>query len=361
MKILAINPGSTSTKIALFDDDKEIMHQNIAHDITEISKFKTLADQLPMREKNVMDFLAKSGVNIKELAAVAGRGGHCNITKSGTYLVTDMLLEDLRTDPRQHASTLGALIADKIAKQAGVNSYVVNPVTVDEALDICHISGVKEIRRTTQSHALNHKEVGHRAAALLGKKYEEVNLVIAHMGGGTSIAGHQKGRMIEVGSGWIGEGPFTANRAGTVDPGQLVHLCFTSGLSEQQMKDRLVYTSGLYDYLGTGDGIEIEKRIANGDEYAKLIYEAMAYQHAKEIGAVSVALYGDVDAICITGGFAHSKMITDWITERVKFIAPVMLFPGEFELEGLASGTLRVLRGQEQPGVYTPPDRLLKN
>lgn len=361
MKILAINPGSTSTKIALFDDDKEIMHQNIAHDLTELAKYESLADQLPMREKNVLDFLTQSGIKIKELAAVVGRGGHSNIKASGTYLVTPMLLEDIKTDPRQHASTLGALIADKIAKQAGVNAYIVNPVTVDEAMPIAKISGMKEIRRTTQAHALNHKEVGHRAAALLGKKYEEVNLVIAHMGGGTSIGAHQKGRMIDVGSGWVGEGPFTANRAGSVDPGQLVSFCFNSGLTEQQIKDHLVYTSGLYGYLGTGDGIEIEKRIANGDEYAKLIYEAMAYQHAKEICAVSAALYGNVDAICITGGFAHSKMITDWITERVKFIAPVLLFPGEFELEGLAAGTLRVLRGQEQLGVYTPPDRLLKN
>ncbi|MCT4604906.1 MAG: butyrate kinase [Marinisporobacter sp.] len=350
-KILAINPGSTSTKIAIYENNKEIYKKSIEHTSEEIEKYKHVADQYEMRKEALMNFLKEINFDVKELAAVVGRGGLLPPVQSGAYRVNESMVERLAKRPViEHASNLGAIIAYEMAKPLDIPAFIYDSVAVDELEDIAKISGMADIKRDSFSHALNMRAVGIKVAKELGKEYTDMNLIIAHLGGGMSVSIHKKGKMVDIVS--DDEGPFSPERAGRVPCKRLIQLCYAGKYDKNTMKKKLRGKGGLISYLGTNSALEVEEKIKNGDEYAKLIYEAMAYQIAKGIGELATVVEGDVDRIIITGGIAHSKMITEWIQKRVQFIAPVQIAPGENELKALAQGALRVLKGDEIAHEY---------
>jgi len=353
LRVLAINPGSTSTKIAVFDNEEQIFEKTLRHSTDEICKFEKIADQFEFRKAVIEEALAEGGIEIKSLSAVVGRGGLLKPIAGGTYKVSPEMMEDLKVGVLgEHASNLGGLIANEIAAEAGVEAFIVDPVVVDEMNDVARISGMPEIDRISIFHALNQKAVARRAAAEMGKKYDEVNVVVAHLGGGVSVGAHEKGRVIDVNNALDGEGPFSPERAGGLPVGDVVKLCFSGKVTLDEMKKKIKGNGGLVAYLGTNDARDVEKMIEEGNEKAKVIYEAMAYQTAKEIGACAAVLKGSVDAVVLTGGIAYSKFITSYISERVSFIAPVKIYPGEDEMIALAEGGLRVLRGEEAAKIY---------
>ncbi|HHW58237.1 MAG TPA: butyrate kinase [Clostridia bacterium] len=350
-RILAINPGSTSTKIALYEDEKEVLCQTLVHPASELQKYDKVADQFDMRKEVVLTFLRDNGYNVNELSAVVGRGGMVPSVKSGAYIVNKTMVERLRNNPViEHASNLGALIAYEIANSIGVSAYIYDSVRVDEMIDVARISGMPDIVRTSTCHVLNSRAMAMKVASKYGKKYSDMNFVVAHLGGGVSISVHEKGKIIDVIS--DDEGPFSPERSGRVPCRALIELCYSGKFDKKTMLKKLHGNGGLIAYLGTNDAREVEKMIKNGDENAKLVYEAMAYQIAKGIGELSTVVNGNVDAIVITGGIAYSEMMTSWIKKRVEFIAPVEIMPGENEMEALALGVLRVLRGEEEAREY---------
>ncbi len=358
-RILTINPGSTSTKVALYEDEDLLFAETLYHSPKELAAFPHIADQYAFRRDAILGLLERRGIALKSLDAVVGRGGILRPIPSGTYRVNEKMLYELRhPKEREHASNLGALIADEIARRAGIPAFIVDPVCVDEFDEIARISGLPEIERRSLSHALNLKATARRAAKDLGKRYEEVNLVVAHMGGGISISPHRRGRMVDVNQALDGTGPFSPERAGGLPIGDVLRMAYSvppyedMHLTYEEFFKKITKRSGLVAHLGTNDAREVERRIAAGDEHAKLIYEAMAYQIAKEIGAMATVLKGEVDAIVLTGGLAHSEMLVGWIKERVEWIAPVMVYPGEDEMLAMAQGALRVLRGEEEPKEY---------
>lgn len=352
-RLLIINPGSTSTKISIFDNEKPVLEQTLRHSNEELAPYPTVIDQYEFRKNVILDTLNSNGINITKLNAVVGRGGLLKPMEGGTYRVNDKMLEDLRNAPLgQHASNLGAIIASEIASQLGIPAFIVDPVVVDEMDDVARLSGMPEISRMCIWHALNQKAVARRAAADLGKKYEEANLIVAHMGGGISVGAHKNGKTIDVNNALDGEGPFSPERAGGLPVGGLIKLCYSGKYTLDEMKKKIVGKGGLVAYLGTNDGREVVKMIQAGDKNAELIYKAMAYQVAKEIGACAAVLEGKVDAVCLTGGLAYDKLLTGWIKERVEFIADVRIYPGEDEMIALAQGGLRVLRGEEEAKEY---------
>ncbi|QCX34425.1 butyrate kinase [Caloramator sp. E03] len=350
-KILSINPGSTSTKIALYEDEKEILCKTLNHSADEIEKYEKIQDQFEMRKEAVLSFLKESGYDINELSAVVGRGGMLPKVKAGAYLVNEIMVNRLKNNPViEHASNLGAIIAYEIANLIGVNAYIYDSVRVDELNDIARISGMPDIPRESTSHVLNSRAMAMKVAKKYGKKYNEMNFVVAHLGGGISLSIHEKGRIVDIIA--DDEGPFSPERAGRVPCKALIDLCYSGKYDKNTMNKKLRGNGGLKAYLNTVDVREVIQRINNGDEYAKLILEAMAYQVAKGIGELSTVVEGNVDAIIITGGIAYSDMITSWIKKRVSFIAPVEIMPGENEMESLSLGILRVLRGEEGYNVY---------
>ncbi len=350
-KILAINPGSTSTKIALYEDEKEIFCKTLDHPVEEIEKYENVADQFDMRKEVVLSFLKENGYEVKELAAVVGRGGMLPKVKSGAYKVNETMVDRLKNKPMfEHASNLGALISYEIANSIGVSAYIYDSVRVDELKDIARISGMSDIPRTSTVHALNSRAMAMKVSQKYGKKYSDMNFVVAHLGGGISVSVHEKGQMVDIMA--DDEGPFSPERAGRVPCKALIDLCYSGKYDKKTMNKKLRGNGGLKDYLNTVDAREVEKMIENGDEKAKLVYEAMAYQVAKGIGELATVVEGKVDAIVITGGIAYSDMITNWIKKRVQFIAPVEIMPGENEMESLALGTLRVLKGEEEAREY---------
>ena len=351
-KILSINPGSTSTKIAIYEDEKEIFCKILDHPAEEIEKYNSVADQFNMRKEGVISFLEENGYDVHELAAVVGRGGMVPSVKSGAYRVNEKMVDRLRNNPVvEHASNLGALIAYDIANSIGVEAYIYDSVRVDEMKDIARISGMPDIVRTSTSHALNTRAMAMKVAKKYGKKYTDMNFIVAHLGGGISINVHEKGRMVDIIA--DDEGPFSPERAGRVPCNDLIDLCYSGKFDKSTMKKKLRGNGGLKAYLNTVDGREVQKMIDNGDENAKLIYEAMAYQVAKGIGELATVLEGKIDAIVITGGIAYSNVITSYIKKRVEFIAPVEIMAGENEMESLSLGTLRVLRGEEEFKEYS--------
>ncbi len=351
-KVLVINPGATSTKIAVYEDEKEIFSKTIYHSTEEISKFNKVSEQYEFRKNTILNALEEAGFPIDSFSAIVGRGGLLKPLSGGTYLVNDKMVEDLIERPRaEHASNLGALIAKDIASSIGVPAYIVDPVCVDEFEPIARISGLPEIERESLSHALNLKAMAKRYAKEIGKNYEELNLVVVHLGSGISVSAHRNGRMIDVNDA-SSEGPFAPERSGSVPERALVKLCYSGKYTAKQMEKKIFGEGGMYAYLGTRDAREVEKMIEEGNEQAKLIYEAMAYQVAKEIGAVSTVLKGKIDAIIIGGALAYSSMFTSWIKERVSFISKIVLYPGSDEMKALALGALRVLRGEEEPNIY---------
>lgn len=352
-KILSINPGATSTKVALYQDTKPIKVEVIRHSSDDLSAFKHTLDQLDYRLELILEFLQRNDVKVGDLSAVVGRGGPFKPLESGTYTVSEKMLSDIKTGNVQadHPSNLGALITHELTKGTNVPAFIVDPVSVDEFHPVARISGLPELSRKSLGHALNIKMVARKTASELGKKYEELNLIIVHLGSGISVSSHLKGRMIDVNNA-NDMGPFSPQRSGALPVTGLAKLCFSGKFTYPEMYSRLTKKGGLSAHLGTDNVEEVEKRIDQGDQKAKLIYEAMIYQIAKEIGAMATTLNGEVDAIVLTGGIANSKRLVDLITDRVKFIAEVLVFPGEDEMEALTLGALRVLSGEESPKEY---------
>lgn len=353
-KILVINPGSTSTKLAIFEDEQMILSETLRHNIEDLAPYKSIFDQYEFRKSAILNFLSKNAQDIKSFAAIVGRGGLLRPIPGGTYEVDETMLEELRYAKQgEHASNLGAVIAHELAELAHVKAYIVDPVVVDEMSDVARISGHPEFVRKSILHALNQKAVARKAAFEFGKGYEEVNLVVVHMGGGISIGAHMKGKIVDVNNALDGDGPFTPERSGTLPLTQLIDLCFSGKYTKEWVLKRIKGNGGLVAYLGTNSAIEIQQRIDSGDKNAELVYRAMAYQIAKWIGKSAAVLKGEVDAIVLTGGLAHdSKYMVKWLKEYVSFIAPVLVYPGGDEERALALGVLRVLRGLETPKNY---------
>lgn len=352
-KLLTINPGSTSTKIGVFQDDKMIFEQTLRHPVEILNQYDRIFDQYKFREKIILEAIEKNNIDISSIDAVVGRGGLLKPIEGGTYEVNNEMIEDLKIGVLgEHASNLGGILAYEIAKEIQGKAFIVDPVVVDELQDVARISGLKEIERVSVFHALNQKTIARKYARSIDSQYEDLNLIVAHLGGGISVGAHEKGRVIDVANALDGEGAFSPERSGGLPVGELIKLCYSGEYTLNTMKKMIKGNGGLVSYLGTNDAREVAKRIEEGDENAKLIFSAMAYQVAKEIGSSSTILKGNVDAIILTGGIAHSGMFTGWIEERVSFISKVIIYPGEDELLALAEGGLRVLGGEEEAKIY---------
>lgn len=349
MKILVINPGSTSTKIAVFEDTKELMTKNIKHSVEDLAGFTRIFEQYDLREKTILDEIKKAGFDIGSFGAVVGRGGLLKPIRGGVYKINQRMIDDLKEAKMgEHASNLGAPIALAVAKAAGENvcAYIVDPVVVDEMEGIARFSGIPEISRLSIFHALNQKAVARRYARERGKKYEDFNFIIAHLGGGVSVGAHKKGRVIDVNNALNGEGPFSPERSGGLPAGQLVKMCFSGKYTSDEINKKLKGNGGLVAYLGTNSAYEVEKRVLAGEHEAEIVYKAMAYQVSKEIGALSAVLEGKVDAIILTGGVAYDKLFVSWVKEKVSFIADVIAYPGEDEMQALADGCFYGMKGE---------------
>jgi len=353
-KILAINPGSTSTKIAVFRNNKNVFLKNIKHSAEDIAKFKTIADQFGFRKEIILDELKQAGIDVNKISAVVGRGGLLKPIESGVYEVNEAMKNDLRNSIMgEHASNLGALIADDIARSLpSARAFIADPVVVDEMEEVARISGHPKFKRISIFHALNQKAIARLHAKSIDKKYEDLNLIIAHLGGGISVGAHKKGRVIDVNNALDGEGPFSPERAGTVPAGQLAKLCFSGEVTYDEVKKMLTGKGGLVAHAGTNDAYEIELKSRSGDAKAKLLQDAMAYNIAKYIGSMAAVLKGEVDAIILTGGIAHNPDLVEYIKSMVGFIAPVAVYPGEDEMQALAMNGLMVLKGEVMPKEY---------
>ncbi len=352
-RTLAINPGSTSTKLAVFDEETPAFTESLAHDAAEIARCARIADQYEFRRAAVLGALERHQTPVQSLNAVVGRGGLLRPIESGTYVVNARMLDDLRRPgEREHASNLGAILAHEVATLAGVPAFIVDPVCVDEFEPLARVAGLPEIERKALSHALNIKAVARRAAQDFGRPYTALNLIMVHLGGGISVCPLRRGRMIDVNQALDGTGPFSPERSGGLPVGDVARMCYSGQYTYAEMTKKIAGRGGLVAHLGVNDAREVERRIAAGDDHARLVYEAMAYQIAKEIGLMSTVLCGEIDAIVITGGLAYSQVLLDWITQRVAWIAPVKVYPGEDEMLALAQGTLRVLRGEEVAKEY---------
>lgn len=354
MRQLIINPGSTSTKIAVYQNEESIFETTLRHSNEELSKYQKVADQFEFRKNIIIDALKENNITLESLDAVVGRGGLLKPIEGGTYAVNDKLVEDLKTNTKgEHASNLGGLLARSIGDEVKIPSFIVDPVVVDELDEVARISGHPNFERISIWHALNQKAVARRAAVeKFGKKYEDMNFVVAHLGGGISVGAHKKGRVIDVNNALNGEGPFSPERSGSLPAEQLVKTCFSGKYTEAEIQKMIVGKGGLSALLGTNNAKEVSDNSQAGDEKAKLVYSAMAYQVAKAIGEYSVVLDGEVDAILITGGIAYDKGFVNMIENKVRFIADVIAYPGEDELLALAQGGLRVLNKEESAKEY---------
>lgn len=352
-KVLVINPGSTSTKIAVFEGEQEVLNETVRHDSEELGKFDAITEQYDFRSDMIKNILREKGISPDSFDAVIGRGGLLKAVPGGVWAVNSRMIEDLRRGVNgQHASNLGGLIAHEIAAISEAPGLIADPVVVDELQDVARISGHPELPRLSIFHALNQKAVARRAAAEIGKKYEETNFIIAHMGGGISVGVHERGRVIDVNNALNGEGPFSPERSGTLPAGQLVELCFSGKYEKKEIMKMLKGKGGYMAYLGTADGREVEKRVMAGEKEAELVFRAMPYQVAKEIGALATTVGGEIDGIILTGGLAYSERMMSMIRERVSFLGRVFAYPGEGEIEALRDAALRVIRGEEKAQEY---------
>jgi len=352
LKILAINPGSTSTKVAAYENETCLWKQSIEHPASEIKEFACVSDQTEYRIAIILKMLEEKGTLIEAFDGIVGRGGLLKPLVGGTYLVDDQLVHSLHHAPGgEHASNLGGIIAYHLGQSIKVPVYIVDPISVDEMEPLARLSGLPELPRLSLSHALNMKAVARKVAFKLGKTYQELNLIVAHLGGGISVAPHCKGKIIDVNNA-NSEGPFSSERCGTLPAYQLVKLCYSKKYSEKEVLTKIHKEGGLFAYLGTNDARIAEARMNSGDLRAKMVLECLCYQIAKEIGAMATVLAGDVDQIVLTGGLAHSEFITREITRRVSFISSVVVVPGEEEMEALALGAFRVLNGKEKALSY---------
>ncbi|MBQ3089141.1 MAG: butyrate kinase [Oscillospiraceae bacterium] len=353
IKSLIINPGSTSTKIGVFEDEVLLFEETLRHSTEEISQYASIIDQKDFRKDIIVSFLQAKNCPLDSFDVIVGRGGLLKPIPGGTYAVSDQLLADLKMGKQgQHASNLGGLLARELGDQIGVPSFIVDPVVVDELQDVARISGVPELPRRSIFHALNQKAVARRFAKEFGEKYEDLNLIVIHMGGGVSVGAHRKGQIVDVCNALDGEGAFSPERAGTVPAGDLIKLCFSGKYTQQELYKKICGKGGFNAYLGTNDARVVEKKAQEGDGQAKLVLDAFYYQIAKDAGAMAAVLEGKVDQIILTGGIAYSPLTKSELQRMIGWIAPFTVYPGEDELLALAQGALRVMTGEEAAKVY---------
>ena len=353
-KILAINPGSTSTKIAIYYNTKPVFLKSIHHESGELAKFKRVVDQYKFRKEIILQELRDSHINIELIKIIIGRGGVIRPIESGVYSINEQMKKDLLGGKlSEHASNLGALIADDLAKEIpGCKAYIADPVVVDELQDVARIAGHPKFRRISIFHALNQKATARAYARLANRRYEDLNLVIAHMGGGISVGVHRKGRVIDVNQALDGEGPFSPERSGTLPAYALAKLCMGGKYSLDEVKRMITGEGGYMAYLKTNSAYEVELMAQESDEKARILQDALSYQTGKEIAAMCAVLHGEVDAIILTGGISHNPMVVEYIKKMVSFIAPVVIYPGEDEMHALAMNGLMVLKGEIKPKEY---------
>ena len=353
-RILAINPGSTSTKIAVYQGSKSIFLKNIKHTAEELKPFNNIMEQFTFRKEIILKELKDAEIRIDLITAVVGRGGLVKPIESGVYEVNEEMIKDLHESKLgEHASNLGGLIANEIAGSLeGARAFIADPVVVDEMEDVARYTGHPEFIRHSIFHALNQKAIARKYSKSVDKPYDELNLIIAHLGGGISVGAHRKGRVIDVNNALDGDGPFSPERTGTLPCGQVAKLCFSGEYTHEEVKKMIKGEGGYVSYLGTNDGYDVEMRIKDGDEEAKKIHDALGYQLGKEIGSLCTVLKGEVDAILLTGGMAYDKMLVDYVKEMVSFIAPVVVYPGEDEMEALAMNGYMVMKGEVEPKIY---------
>lgn len=353
-RILAINPGSTSTKIAVYEGETPIFLKNIKHTSDSLKNFEKITDQFQFRKKLILDQLSEAEIELPTIQIVMGRGGLLKPIESGVYEVNDAMIKDLRNSPLgEHASNLGGLIAHDIALSLpDARAFIANPVVVDEMIDLARYTGHPMFKRLSIFHALNQKAVAREHAESLMQRYEELNLIVVHLGGGITVGAHRKGRVIDVNQGLDGEGPFSPERSGTLPVGALVRLCFSGKYTQKEIMTKIKGAGGLAAYMGTNSAYDVEMMAFEGNEKASQVLQAMAYQVSKEVGAMATTLNGDVEGILITGGVANSRWFVDLVIDRVKFIAPVHVYPGEDEMRALAYNGLRVLKEEAEIKIY---------
>ena len=354
-KILIINPGSTSTKIGVFEDETQIMETTLRHSTEEIAKYNSIIDQKDFRKEVILHALEDNNIALTSINVVVGRGGMLKPIPSGTYTTSDALLEDLRIGRQgQHASNLGGILAKEIASEIGsdIPSFIVDPVVVDELAPVARYSGHPELPRISIFHALNQKAVAKRYAKETGKAYEDLNLIVVHMGGGVSVGAHKGGRVIDVANALDGDGPFSPERTGGLPCGSLIRLCFSGKYTQQEVTRMICGNGGFNAYLGTNDMRDVIRLAHEGNETAKAVDDAFHYQLCKEIGAMAVVLGGKVDQIILTGGIAYGQETVDAMSAQVDWISGITVYPGEDELLALAQGALRVMNGEEKAGEY---------
>lgn len=353
-KILVINPGSTSTKIAVYEDNKPVLLKNLRHTNEEMAPFAKIVDQFDFRKEAILDELNSAAIAINEIDGVVGRGGMVRPIESGVYEVNEKMKEDLRVGVMgQHASNLGGLIADHIAKEIdGCRAFIADPVVVDELEEVARITGHPLMPRESKFHALNQKAVARKFAQSIERPYEELNLIVAHMGGGISIGAHRKGRIVDVNNALDGFGPLAPERAGTVPAGRLIEVCFSGKYTIDEVKSMITGKGGLVAHLGTNQAHVAAEWANNGNEKARLILYAMAYQIAKGIGGALMVLKGELDGVILTGGMAQNKLVVGFIREHINFLGKITIYPGEDEMESLATNVLEVLQGERECKVY---------
>lgn len=353
IKSLIINPGSTSTKIGVFEDETLLFEETLRHSTEEISQYASIVEQKDFRKNIIVSFLKEKNMDIHSLDVIVGRGGMLKSIPGGTYAVSDALLQDLKIGKQgQHASNLGGILAKELADSIGVPSYIVDPVVVDELIPIARYSGVPELPRVSVFHALNQKAVAKRYAKESGKAYQDLRLIVVHMGGGVSVGAHENGKVIDVFNALDGDGAFSPERAGGVPSGALIKLCFSGQYSQDEVYKKICGKGGFNAYLGTNDMRDVEKMVDEGDAHAKELRDAFVFQVAKDIGSMACVLNGKVDAIIVTGGIAYDKGVVAGLKERAEWIAPFTVYPGEDELLALAQGALRVMNGEEEAMEY---------
>ncbi len=353
IKSLIINPGSTSTKIGVFEDETLLFEETLRHSTEEIAQYASIVEQKDFRKNIILNLMKEKDFDMKSLNVIVGRGGMLKPIPGGTYAVSDDLLNDLKIGKQgQHASNLGGILAREIGDSIGVPSYIVDPVVVDELMPMARYSGVPELPRTSVFHALNQKAVAKRYAKEKGAAYDSLNLIVVHMGGGVSVGAHEKGKVVDVFNALDGDGAFSPERAGAVPSGALIKMCFSGQYTEKEVYKKIVGNGGFNAYLNTNDMREVNKIVEEGNKEAEVIREAFILQVAKDIGSMACVLSGKVDQIIITGGIAYNKYVTDRLTERAGFIAPITVYPGEDELLALAQGAIRVMNGEEKAMEY---------
>lgn len=351
--ILAINPGSTSTKISLYNGAEEVFTKTLRHSSEEIGGFNKVIDQFKFRETTIVAALEESGVKLEDLAAVVGRGGLLRPISSGVYAVNEEMVEDLKSAKYgEHASNLGGIIALEISKRVGCPAYIADPVVVDEMCDVARVGGHPMFPRLSIFHALNHKAIAKLYAKEIGRDYNDLNLVVAHLGGGCSIAAHSKGKVVDVNNALMGDGPFSPERTGGISAMQLAKVCFSGEYTHEEIKKIISGKGGIVAHLGTNSFKDVDDMVAAGDPKATLISDAFVYNVAKAIGGMAAALSGNVDGIVVTGGIAYGKLIMQQLTDMVKFIAPVKIYPGEDEMGALAKNAFAVIEGKEEVKQY---------